>query len=599
MRAGPLALYRMVWLFAFAVALLSNSWFYYLTELRDQAADRKILSAGIDVRRDGEDVHVFPMTDAAIRAGIAPFDRLVAIDGRPLAPTDTGALSTRFFRPDGSIVTVDLIEPGHAPYRVTLSYRAANVEAAYAGTYLSFAARHWLAFWGYGICNGFMLAAAGLLYLRRPRDPVAALISFGLILNNFYLYRIFPETPPMVKSVTDAINWAFTLAGIAYFPDGRATRRWTALTLAVAAVATVLAILAFTLGGLFAYAIAVAFPIALAIGAGCMVARYRATLAGMQRQQIKFVLFGAVVTVIAVTLFVAAEMTSNLSGGHMRILMLTARNFFNAVSGIGLSAGLLFALMRYRLYDADAVISRSAAYAFLTLLVGAVFAGSEKVIEVLGEEFFGESMRAVSAGLGAAVAATLVGPLHNRVHRWTEQRFQKALAALREDLPKLVGDMREFAGLDHLLATIVTRIERGVRATRAAVLLRDEQGFDLVRAQDIAEADIADWRRGWQPRAGAGLDCDRDDGLFPIRLPLYADGAGTIGWILLGPRPDGSFYGKDEREALAEVADPVARAIHIVRQRDAREAERDARQALLERRLAALEQRPAPGPSAA
>jgi hypothetical protein len=45
------------------------------------------------------------------------------------------------------------------------------------------------------------------------------------------------------------------------------------------------------------------------------------------------------------------------------------------------------------------------------------------------------------------------------------------------------------------------------------------------------------------------------------------------GWILLGPRPDGSFYGKDEQEALSEIADPVARAVQIVLLREAREAE--------------------------
>ena len=34
----------------------------------------------------------------------------------------------------------------------------------------------------------------------------------------------------------------------------------------------------------------------------------------------------------------------------------------------------------------------------------------------------------------------------------------------------------------------------------------------------------------------------------------------------------GSFFGTDEREALAEIADPVARAVHVVRQRASHEA---------------------------
>jgi hypothetical protein len=86
--------------------------------------------------------------------------------------------------------------------------------------------------------------------------------------------------------------------------------------------------------------------------------------------------------------------------------------------------------------------------------------------------------------------------------------------------------------------------------------------------------------------------------MFPLRIRLDADrrrGRGTVGWILLGPRPDGSFYGKDEQEALAEIAGPVARAVQIVRIRERREAaaraeagDLKARLALLEERLAAL-----------
>jgi hypothetical protein len=56
----------------------------------------------------------------------------------------------------------------------------------------------------------------------------------------------------------------------------------------------------------------------------------------------------------------------------------------------------------------------------------------------------------------------------------------------------------------------------------------------------------------------------------------------TIGWLLLGPRPDGSFFGRDEREALTHVAGPVARAIHIAQLREAREAKAEARLSGLE-----------------
>jgi hypothetical protein len=61
--------------------------------------------------------------------------------------------------------------------------------------------------------------------------------------------------------------------------------------------------------------------------------------------------------------------------------------------------------------------------------------------------------------------------------------------------------------------------------------------------------------------------------------------------LLIGPRPDGTQVSGDECEALRDVADPVARAIHIVMKR---ERQKGAIAALLseqERRIEALEAR--------
>lgn len=251
---------------------------------------------------------------------------------------------------------------------------------------------------------------------------------------------------------------------------------------------------------------------------------------------------------------------------------------------IAIAGGLLFSLLRYRLYDADATISRSVAYGALTIALLAIFAGSERVIELLGEEYFGHSLGALAGGLGAAVAAVMIAPLHHRIEHWAEKRFQKNLIHLRHGLPLLVGDLRETAGLERIAAAVLDAVTHGVRASRAALLV----GGDLVEARGIAPDAVEAWRAGWTPAGHDGLDCVRGDSVFPMRVPLDADGHGRVGWLLLGPRPDGSFYGKDEREALAEIADPVARAIRIVATRERREAEQGERIASIERGLATV-----------
>ena len=73
--------------------------------------------------------------------------------------------------------------------------------------------------------------------------------------------------------------------------------------------------------------------------------------------------------------------------------------------------------------------------------------------------------------------------------------------------------------------------------------------------------------------------------MFPVRVRLRIDSGEapeTVGWLLLGPRPDGTLFGSDEREALAHIAEPVARALHIASLRQSRERNAETRLKLLE-----------------
>ncbi len=248
--------------------------------------------------------------------------------------------------------------------------------------------------------------------------------------------------------------------------------------------------------------------------------------------------------------------------------------------------GVTLSVLRYRLYDTSAAVSRSAAYGVLTLGFVALFAGTEKLAEIIGERYFEHSIGIAAGAIGAAVAAAVIVPLHNRVHRWAERRFQKPLIRLREGLPEVVADLRESAPVEQIVSAVMSRVEAGVRSTREAVMLADGGKLALAGARNIPANSVEEWQSGWNPPSGEhALDCNKRDRTFPLRPRLCIDTGGepeTIGWLLLGPRPDGSFFGRDEREALAHVAGPIARAIHIAQLREQREEH-------AERRISGLE----------
>ena len=254
-----------------------------------------------------------------------------------------------------------------------------------------------------------------------------------------------------------------------------------------------------------------------------------------------------------------------------------------------LVAFMTISLMRYRLYDADAAISRSVALGALTLSLLAVFAASEKLIELFGEEYFGKSMGTLAGGLAAAMAAVLLTPLHHRITHWAEHRFQGALVHLRHKLPLLVADMRENASPEAIADAVLARIKTGVRASHGAIVGSDGP----IGVREIGDDAVTTWVAGWDAPAenGHGSDLDRADPLFPVRVPLHVDGLTGRFWLLLGPRPDGSFYGKEERDTLAEIADPIARALAVATQRKEREFEIERAMGKMADSIAALQSR--------
>jgi hypothetical protein len=94
--------------------------------------------------------------------------------------------------------------------------------------------------------------------------------------------------------------------------------------------------------------------------------------------------------------------------------------------------------------------------------------------------------------------------------------------------------------------------------------------------------------KGFDPATCQDELCFSSDRTFPIRVPLQTRSSEGewIGWLLVGPRPDGSILSKDEQRALVEVSDPITMAIRIASGREQREKRLEDRIEALEVRLA-------------
>ena len=367
------------------------------------------------------------------------------------------------------------------------------------------------------------------------------------------------------------------LAGILLFPHGNLSwRRIVALAL--------LPVLMFLRGMPYQSYFVCCMILAVLSLLRCL----RQTESSEQRQQIRWALLGITGYAVLRTLSIVADNLKWSAGsfGHQLLVEIAAGVSF-ALAVLVLQMGLLIALVRYRLYDAEFIISKSANVALITLGVGAVFAGVADGVKQIVYNYYGDTTSEGPIIFAAALATVLVNPIQERVQRWSEQRFQKNLFLLRVDLPEVVRDMRETASLGDMLDEILARADRGVRAVRSAMIVNG----CVLRSRGISVEEVESWRTTSFAQDYKSDICEASDRLFPIRVPLVpsSDKEEPIGYLLVGPRPDGSIPSRDEQKALKEVSEAVARGIRTVIKREARELQVAELIAGNARRIAALE----------
>lgn len=429
----------------------------------------------------------------------------------------------------------------------------------------------------------FLIWAAWLLHRRNARDAVSSILSIAILLmigselpSSAFLAQV--GVPRSVNVALYDLNNVLLIAGILLFPHGRIT--WG--TVAMIAALPVLMLLH---GQLYK-----AYLVFFMILAVLMLLRSsRKTTSTETLQQVRWALLGfsgyAFLRVISMACDYFKWSTDTFG------LQLTLEVFGGITLALGvlvLQFGLLIALIRYRLYDAEFVISKSANFALITLIIVAVFAGVADAFKQLIYNYYGNTDSEGPVIIAAALSTVLVNPVQERIQKWSEQRFQRNLVLLRDDLPDCVRDMRETASLDEMVDEILERVDRGVRAIRSAVIV----GGRVLRTRDISGEEVATWKKSKLAEDYKEDICEPSDKLFPIRVPLVpsSDKEPPIGFLLVGTRPDGSIPSRDEQKALAGVSEDIARAIRTVVKREAREAKIAALIDSNERRIQALEE---------
>ncbi|MFL6732835.1 MAG: hypothetical protein ACJ8EP_10870 [Sphingomicrobium sp.] len=575
-----LRLFTLLWLMAFALALAGPVVGFYLRYTSPENNSQLLLGsrAGFAVSPRDATVVRFTVGPQSQSAGIIAGDKITAIYGLPLPsimPVNEEALAQHaddpayialgnlLFGTDAAEIPLTIRDPDGHIRDVTVTTSDNHIDAGARALGIS---PRWLSFIDlmHVLAYPFLLWAAWLLHHRNSRDAISSVLSLAVLLtiaaeqpSSGFLAHV--GVPRWLNVAIFDLGNILLLTGILLFPHGNLSWRRVALI-------AFLPVLMFLQGTLY-QTFFVCFMIITVLS---LLRCLRLTESSEQRQQIRWALLGITgYAVLRCVSIVSDYMKWSTGSFGQQLLVEMSAGISFALAVLVLQFGLLIALLRYRLYDAEFVISKSANVALITVAVAAVFAGTADGLKQIIYNYYGNSSSEGPVIFAAALSTVLVNPIQERVQRWSERRFQKNLFLLRDDLPEVARDMRETASLGEMLDEILARVDRGVRALRSSAIVNG----CVMRARGLTIDEVEDWRKSSFAHDYKSDICEPSDKTFPIRVPLVpsSDNEEPIGYLLVGPRPDGSIPSRDEQKALKEVSESVARAIRTVIKREARE----------------------------
>lgn len=411
-----------------------------------------------------------------------------------------------------------------------------------------------------------------LIALRRSRNPLGwLLLTIGAIFalgpTSYGRYSILVHALPFGRLALAFDQWtwipAVGLLGtytLFLFPDGHLPSprwRWLArLTTATLVVSSVAILISpdpirvssqvsidnpFAIASLSPAARALQFtflliPICIIASAASLVVRYRRSR-GVERQQIKWLSFaaGAVASLYLFVMFASLPYASS-TGTQPAWLDILQVYTVSTFALIPISIG--FAVLRYRLWDIDLVISKTVVAGLLVAFITVVYVG---LVVGLGA-LLGNPRDPTLSIAATAVVALLFGPVRERVRRFANRLVYGKRATPYEVMAGFAHRVSGSVSVEDVLPEMAEVAARGVGARVARVR--------------VALPGPAERSRTWPEGADADDDFDRS-------LEVVYQGE-TIGAIDVA-MPPGEPLRPGEERLLGDLAAQAGLALHNVR----------------------------------
>ena len=266
--------------------------------------------------------------------------------------------------------------------------------------------------------------------------------------------------------------------------------------------------------------------------------RYRRVSSDLQRLQTKWVVFGfslSIAGILVDILLLPRFSPSAPDPAAAAYLMLSGVVFDVAL--LLIPASIAAAVLRYRLFDIDVLISRALLYGGLTATVIGLYV---IVVGYLGTLFRSGSNLPISL-----FAAGLVAVAFQPAREWLQRGVNRLVYGERDDpyaiLSRLGKRLEGTLAPEAVLPAVVQTVAEALKLPYAAIVLQEAEGHRLVPATTFGEPT-------------GRVEC------FPL---IY--GNERVGELRVAPRSGTAGFGAADRRLLSDVARQAGAAAHAVR----------------------------------
>ena len=185
---------------------------------------------------------------------------------------------------------------------------------------------------------------------------------------------------------------------------------------------------------------------------------------GERRQQLKWLMAGSAITGICI----GVNFTSGTPVGIGRVVSVVV-----TVGWLALPLSMGVAILRYRLFDIDRIVSRTLGYALVTGLLVGVYAGL-----VLLATHVVSIRTPVAVAASTLAAAALFNPLRRRVQRGVDRRFNRARYDADRTVAAFAARLKDAVDPDETRTDLVDVVHASLEPTHVSVWISSRERSD-------------------------------------------------------------------------------------------------------------------------